>query len=67
MRKVELLLMGLDMLVTHHNEVGIELPQIKEIAELAKEIQDAPNQWSMPVGIESQPSDAKDARGFGQK
>jgi len=65
-RKVEILLQGLDCLVTHHNEAGIELSQIGEIAELAKEIQEAPNKWSFPVGIDAPPSDAKEANGLGQ-
>lgn len=65
-RKVELLLQGLDLLIIHHNEVGIDLAQIGEIAELAKEIQAAPNQWSIPVGIDAPNTGAKDVTGLGQ-
>ena len=67
-RKVELLLQALDFLATHHNEAGIELTQLGEISELAKEIQDAPNHWTMPVGIEPENKErAKEAAGLGQK
>lgn len=66
-RKVELLLQALDFLAVHHNEAGIELTQLGELAELAKEIQEAPNKWSIPVGIDAPPSDAKESHGLGQK
>lgn len=66
-RKVELLLQALDFLAIHHNEAGIELTQLGEISELAKEIKAAPNQWSIPVGIETTQTNAKEAVGLGHK
>jgi hypothetical protein len=66
-RKVEILLQALDCLITHHNEAGIELSQVGEIAELAKEIQEAPNKWQMPLGIDTPKSNAKEVGGLGQQ